>query len=684
MAFLMQLVKPILMPVYNLIFKHAAYPFKISKNVKDFREATNDLHAKSKDVQDHIEIVERQGMSASNEVQWWLGRVKTIRQQEEQIGCKYDQRYKIFGCYAAEKVRCVKEFQRAPSSVQEMPCSSTAQQPSRVAMLQEALRCITNDPVGVIEIWGLGGVGKTHLLTEINNSSSGMHPLILFVTASKDCSVRKIQDEIVDKLHLCKGNDVRSQAKIIFKFFSKRTFLILLDDIWDRIDLHEVGIPLVSINQMRRKVVLTTRSKNVCGLMEVRKYINVACLPNDEAWHLFKDKVGLETLSSPLIEALAKELSCCDKDDPLCMESVFRQLKFSYDRLRNDTLRQCFLTCSLWPEDKEIQMEALAECWLGLGLVDERDIHKSNIKVHSIIGELKATCLLENYGVKRHDMVRGMALWIACGCDKSNDKWVVHAGVGVNSSTNTIDWSKAECISLMWNKMTDLPPIDPNPCFRRLRILDLRWNMLDQRIFVAIQSFTALTYLNLSCNRFTNIAKELCTLVNLEYLSFSSNPLIYEMPECLRKLTKLKFLNLGGTNIGLIPKGAISSLKALEVLDLRTLEKFSTTSIFVELCTLSNLKAVHIHWIFVVAMVQIEVRDNFGKPFENLSMLKLGSLMNLREIPWKEISALAIFPRLTQLHIVNCPEIQHISWATYCPCLEYVDVSFCHNMKQEA
>ena len=459
MAFMVQLIKPILMPIYNLIFKHAAYPFKVTKNVKDFREATNDLHAKSKDVQDQIEIVERQGMSASNEVQRWLGRVETIKQQEELIGCKYDQRYKIFGCCApncwsnyriskdaAEKVLRIKEciaskpcdfaVQLAPSSVQEMPCSATEQQPSRVAILQEALRCIKNEPVGVIGIWGLGGVGKTHLLIEINNSFIGdtFFDSVTFITASKDCSVRKIQDEIVNKLHLHRDSDVASQAKIIFNFFNKRTFLILLDDIWDQIDLQAVGIPLGSrtINQIRRKVVLTTRSKNVCGLMEVRKYINVACLQDDEAWHLFRDKVGLETLSNPRIEALAKELvkglkglplalittgramhpktdpvewesaiaymkqSCCDKDDPVSMESVFRQLKFSYDRLRNDTLRQCFLTCSLWPEDKEIEMEALAECWLGLGLVDECDIHKSNIKVHSIIGELKSTSLLEN------------------------------------------------------------------------------------------------------------------------------------------------------------------------------------------------------------------------------------------------------------------------------------------------
>lgn len=81
-------------------------------------------------------------------------------------------------------------------------------------------------------------------------------------------------------------------------------------------------------------------------------------------------------------------------------------------------------------------------------------------------------------------------------------------------------------------------------------------------------------------------------------------------------------------------------------------------------------------------MEQIDVSGMFETPFEALSVLKLDSLMNLREILWKRLSPQGIFPRLTHLQIVNCPQIQNIYWATYLPCLEYVDVSFCYNLKQ--
>lgn len=129
----------------------------------------------------------------------------------------------------------------------------------------------------------------------------------------------------------------------------------------------------------------------------------MTCLHEDEAWQLFKEKVGQETLSSsPRVEALAKKLveelkglplalitigramyaknephewefcisqmkqSSHGKGDP--MECVFKQLKFSYDHLKDDTLRECFLTCALWPEDWPIHVDALMECWMGLVL----------------------------------------------------------------------------------------------------------------------------------------------------------------------------------------------------------------------------------------------------------------------------------------------------------------------------
>jgi len=49
-------------------------------------------------------------------------------------------------------------------------------------------------------------------------------------------------------------------------------------------------------------------------------------------------------------------------------------------------------------------------------------------------------------GVKMHDVIRDMAIWISCGCSDNKDKWVVRAGVAANLTIRAIPWSRAECI----------------------------------------------------------------------------------------------------------------------------------------------------------------------------------------------------------------------------------------------
>jgi GTPase SAR1 family protein len=236
------------------------------------------------------------------------------------------------------------------------------QQPSRATVFEQAMEYIKHEPVDVIGISGMGGVGKTHLLEKIQNQANSLFDHVISVTASRECSVERIQGQIVKNHKLEKADGEKNQAEIISRFLKGKSFVLLLDDLWDYIDLKAVGIPVrhPSEGQQKRKVVITTRDRKVCGQMDVRKEISVACLPDGEAWQLFQDKVQLGTLSSsPRIEALAKELvkelkglplaliltgramwgkgdpeqwehaigymkkSCCDENDPISMETVF-------------------------------------------------------------------------------------------------------------------------------------------------------------------------------------------------------------------------------------------------------------------------------------------------------------------------------------------------------------------------
>jgi disease resistance protein RPS2 len=291
--------------------------------------------------------------------------------------------------------------------------------------IEDTLRLIEDDPtLGIIGIWGPGGVGKTHLLKKIQGFFRG-RMTVIWVTASSQCSVSKVQTQILDELKLKGDGNVGNQSGIIHDFLENKSFLLLLDDLWERIDLEAVGLPLPlgiePLSKLKRKVVLTTRFTSVCGGMEVKKQIQVPYLQETEAWELFREKVGDQTIFSPRIEDRARILvtemkglplalvtvgrtmygkfrpdqwdsaiqymkkSCCidTNEDPLKMEEeVFRKIMFSYDYLKSERLKKCFLTCALWPEDHEIYSEELAQCWIGLGLV-EHNFHLLRLMEHN-------------------------------------------------------------------------------------------------------------------------------------------------------------------------------------------------------------------------------------------------------------------------------------------------------------
>ncbi|KAI4974893.1 hypothetical protein ZWY2020_048500 [Hordeum vulgare] len=721
------------------------------------------LDREKNDVHQKIKNAEREGKKSTNEVDRWLEKwpKSLILFMDLRSFCEVQEC--LSSCPGSVAIESM------PPPVQEMPGPSMSAENRN---LKDALQYIKDDPkVGMIGIWGPGGVGKTHLLKNINNSfGDGMtFDFVLFVTASRGCSVEKVQSQIIERLKL---PNTGSKSRNIYEYMKSKSFLVLLDDLWDEIDLEDAGIPypLGNVNRLNRKVVLTTRLREVCGQMK-----------EHEAWQLFKENIGAETLSSPHIEALARELmkelkglplalitigkamyrkdeyqwetaiqymqqSCCaDDKDPieLGMETnVFTQLKFSYDNLRNKTLRDCFLTCALWPEDENIRKVDLAQCWMGLGLVNGPDIESSFRKSYSLIAELTAACLLEgsdvrpgsslenSYGsVKAHDVIRDMALWISCDCGEKNDKWIVAAPGGRDKKVIILS-NKAE-----FN-------IDP----LKLRILCLRNNELDESIIVeAIKNFKSLTYLDLSGNNLKRIPEELCSLVNLEYLDLSENQFreTEEVPYSFGKLINLKFLYLtSGSGCVSIPAGVISSLKALQVIDLRSLLRKCSLFLFRELGTLTQLKALG---ILVRDLAQIEsllgeeaanlpvrylalndvcvltriLSTDFaqrtlyeldineeryfleqdidtreitiehdtgtGQPnnrFGALNNLRLTMTRSLRDIKWMGATPAFIFPRLTYLELFMCQHLLHLSWVMYLPRLEQLHIVSCDGMVQ--
>ncbi|CAM0885103.1 unnamed protein product [Alopecurus aequalis] len=760
-------------------------PTLAGRTLRNLEDATSNLLARSIDVHRKIDAAERQGMISTNEVERWLKKEHAIR-SEVQLIFEGNKLNKDVTMEAIEKIpevqACLRDCPNNDNialvfvpSVQEIPG------PSMCAMnhnLERALQLIEDDPLGMIGIWGQGGVGKTYLLNSINNSiavAGDMSFHVIFVTASRGCSVEKIQVDFIEKLGMKKDPNVESRKQTIFNFLKRRSFLVLLDDLWEKIDLQAVGVPypLGFVKQFKRKVVITTRLRKVCGEMEVRDEINVTCMQEDEAWRFFQEKVGQRTLSShPHIQLRARELVKELKGLPLALEvigramygkdlkrweyaikhmklsrsedmnSVFEPLKFSYDSLRNKTLRDCFLTCALWPEDWEISKVDLARCWMGLGLLDEADIESSYSKAYSLIGDLRDASLLESRGgwhgyVRMHDVIRDMALWISCGCNEENDKWFVRARLAKNERLS-IPWRKAEYISLMWNQMEEFPPSDFYPCLMTPKILCLQCFGRSGRINQRINNFTSVTYLDLSQNFLEKLPDGFFSLVNLEHLDLSHNNLEEQPFHLFRNLIKLKFLYLIDCGIQTIPKGVIVNLKALQVIDLRgciifgedpenhnlavcgelgSLADLKAASIGIEgaaeyellsgatdlpvrTLRLAELKGSHVQCLSEISsldfvqqtLFELEIRrcrmeiilicQSEEPHFPILNRISLNMLPMLKEIKWIERFPASLFPMLTCLDVRYCVRLEHLSWVMNLRCLERLDIVACNNMKE--
>ncbi|RVW34094.1 putative disease resistance protein [Vitis vinifera] len=98
-----------------------------------------------------------------------------------------------------------------------------------------------------------------------------------------------------------------------------------------RTDLLEMGVR-VQILKISPKIVLTTRSQDVCHQMKAQKSIEVECLESEDAWTLFRKEVGEEILNShPDIPMLAKVVAEECRGLPLALVTLGRAMAAEKD-----------------------------------------------------------------------------------------------------------------------------------------------------------------------------------------------------------------------------------------------------------------------------------------------------------------------------------------------------------------
>uniref|UniRef100_A0A1D1Y176 Disease resistance protein RPS2 n=1 Tax=Anthurium amnicola TaxID=1678845 RepID=A0A1D1Y176_9ARAE len=493
-------------------------------------------------------------------------------------------------------------------------------------MLSEIRSYLQDDKSRIIGILGIGGVGKTTLLTEINNEflvaadTSNKFDVVIWVSVTREPDVPRIQDDIGVRLGYCRrGDDSGVQLpkndhvrlETLNQELSKRKFLMLLDDMWHKLDLSKIGVPLPS-GDNKSKIVLTTRFSEVCDDMEADVKKRVPYLGAEASWELFSKRVGTSVnLSDPFIHQHAKAMAVKCKGLPLALatvgramanattvsewtdaekdltefpsdisgmqQEVFSSLKFSFDRLNDKSLQQCLLYCSLFSPNREIDRNQLIEYWVGEGLLDggrhSTDISRARRKGSQILGKLKNSCLLEagSWGdryVKLHNMVREMALWLTTGEFDRTNMFSVNAEKGLTRVSRVEEWATARRISLMRNQIEEFPRL-ANNC-DNLQTLLITGNKTSPVVIPEnfFRFMCALRVLDLSYNKIEELPGEIGLLVELQYLNLSYTE-IKSLPKELGRLVKLRQLNLGKIfHLRKVPCEALVTLQCLQTLNM--------------------------------------------------------------------------------------------------------------------
>ncbi|KAF9667161.1 hypothetical protein SADUNF_Sadunf16G0304300 [Salix dunnii] len=269
-------------------------------------------------------------------------------------------------------------------------------------------------------------------------------------------------------------------------------------------------------------------------------------------------------------------------------KNAYACLKLSYDYLKHEKTKLCFLLCCLFPEDYYIRIEDLTRYTVGYGLhQDMESIEDARKQVYVMIKTLIDCCMLlgtENEKeVKMHDLVRDVAIQIA---SSKKHGFIVKAGVGLKEwPMSTKSFEVCTTISLMGNKLkAELPEglafpqlkvllleLDddlnvPERFFegmKEIEVLSLKGGCLSLQSLEFSTNLQSLLLIKCKCNDLILLRK----LQRLKILGFIGWSSLEELPDEIGELKELRLLDVTGCySLKRIPVNLIGRLKKLEEL----------------------------------------------------------------------------------------------------------------------
>ncbi|XP_045790417.1 putative disease resistance RPP13-like protein 1 [Trifolium pratense] len=485
------------------------------------------------------------------------------------------------------------------------------------------------DNIGVVPIFGMGGVGKTTLAQILYNDKEvqGHFDVKAWVCVSEEFDVLRVCRTLLESItsSVWESDNLDSLRVKLKQNLKDKRFLFVLDDMWNDSysDWHELVTPFID-GKSGSRVIITTRQQKVAEVTHTFPIHKLEPLSYEDCWSLLsKHAFRSEDFGSrkyPSLETICRKIAkkCCglpiaaktlggllrSKVDAkewskilnsdiwnFPNDNVLPALLLSYQYLPSH-LKRCFAYCSIFPKDYFLDRKQMVLLWMAEGFLEHSQGRKTMEEVgDDYFVELSSRSLIQQSnddsgGQKffMHDLVNDLATIVSgkscCRGEHGGNISVNVRHLSYNQEEYDIfkkfeNFYDFKCLrsflplGLWWRQsyLSKKVVDDLIPTLRRLRVLSLSGYRNITILPDSIGSLGQLRYLDLSNTRIESLPDTTCNLCNLQTLILSYCYHLVELPVHIGKLINLRHLNISWTNIKEMP---------MEILELENLQTLTT------------------------------------------------------------------------------------------------------------
>ncbi|GLT37488.1 hypothetical protein SLA2020_118020 [Shorea laevis] len=484
------------------------------------------------------------------------------------------------------------------------------------------------EPLSVISVVGMGGLGKTTLVRSVQNHEKIVRNFgkIMFICVSEDFDVKRVLKEMLESLTK-KGCSIENQATLVEEIqnlLNNENYLLILDDVWnvDRLKWEALRVCLLEINKNKvSRVVVTTRIEKVASIMgTLKKHMYpLQGLDDKQCWSIIEQRAfGGSSVPNLELVAIGRQIAKKCRGLPLVANVIgaslsnrrderewasvndnfdagssleddsrawtVRVLQLSFDRLPNITLKQCFAFCSIFPKDWEIKKEMLIQLWMAEGFLqpsegssmeDIGNKYFNDLLSYYLFLEEKRDSTGKIKSCKMHDLIHDLATSIA-----KSETLILKAGSESNiahvrhlnlvDAKETVPTNLAEVAGKLHSLFLKGDILYKMPdSFKGLRILSFEtewfWTANIGQLPTWIGKMKHLRYLDISHTGIKELPQFIMELYSLQTLRFIYCCQIVKQPEGVENLVSLRHIYFNRHNCMPLRIGRLKDLQTLQL-----------------------------------------------------------------------------------------------------------------------